>query len=121
MTARASATVGGGRCVAAIEVMPDLAEDPRPALRGAADHHRVGARCARARARLLGRGDVAVGDHRNRHRRLDGADRVVLDGADEGAGARAAVHGERADARVLGDARDRERVAVRRVGRRCGS
>ena len=39
--------------------------------------------------------------------------RVVLDRADERAGARAAVHGERADARVLGDARDAHRVAAR--------
>ena len=49
-----------------------------------------------------------------RDRALDRGDGVVFDGADERAGARAAVHGERRDAGVLGDARDRERVAVRR-------
>ena len=96
--------------------MPDLAEDPRPALRGAADHDRVGSRPCQHALRLLGRRDVAVRDHRNADRGLDRADRVVFDGSDKGAGARAAVHGERADAGALGDARYRERVPVLRVG-----
>ena len=56
---------------------------------------------------------------RNRDRGLDRADRVVLDGTDEGAGARAPVHGERADAGVLGDPGDRERVAVLRIRTRA--
>ena len=38
-----------------------------------------------------------------------------------GAGARAPVHGERADAGVLGDPRDGERIAVLADRRRCGS
>jgi hypothetical protein len=37
------------------EEVLDLAEDPRPALRGAADHHGVGAGVRRAPARLLRR------------------------------------------------------------------
>jgi hypothetical protein len=63
-------------------------------------------------ARLLGRRDVAVGDDGDAHRRLDRAYRFVFHRADEGASARAAVHREGADAGLLGDSRDRERVPV---------
>ena len=101
------------------EEVRDLAEDPRTSLRGAADHQRVRAGAREHVARALRRIDVAVRDDRDRTARLTAAIVVVLDGADERAGARAAVDGERRDAGVLGDARDRERVA--RVGCRPGA
>ena len=50
-----------------------------------------------------------------RHAAFTARDGVVLGVADERAGARAAVHGERLHARGLGDARDAQRVAARRV------
>ena len=52
--------------------------------------------------RLFRRGDVAVGDHRNRHRRLDRRDRFVFGVAAVAIGAGAAVHGQHRDAGVLG-------------------
>ena len=101
---------------AEIEIVPDLAEDPRPALRRTADHDRVGAGLLEHTPRLLGRRDVAVGDHRDRDRGPDGTDRVVFDRTDIGAGAGAAVNGKRANAGALGDPRDAQRIAVRRIG-----
>src|SRR5437762_2786944 len=89
---------------AMVEEMRDLAEDPGPALRGTADHDRIGAGFHQHARRLLRRVDVAVGDHRNADRRLDGANRSVFDGAMEGARARPAVDGERNNAGVLRDA-----------------
>ena len=94
------------------EVMRDLAEDPRPALRGAADHHRIGAGVPQHERGALRRIDVAVGDHRDRQLRLDRGDGVVFGEAGVLLVAGAPVHGERGDAAVLGDARDRRRIAV---------
>jgi hypothetical protein len=45
--------------------MIDFAEDPGPALRGAADHHRIGPGRLQHRPRLFRRGDVAVGHDRD--------------------------------------------------------
>jgi hypothetical protein len=49
---RTSATSGGARSVAGGQEVRDLAEDPGPALRGAADHHGVGAGGGQHLARL---------------------------------------------------------------------
>src|SRR5690606_3441996 len=67
-----------GERVAGREVVRDLAEDPWPALRRAADHHRVGAGAREHLARLAWRIDVAVGEHRNAYRGLDRGDRLVF-------------------------------------------
>ena len=64
--------------LAGLEIMADLAEHPRPALRGAADHHRIGAGVFEHVLDSLRRGDVAVGDHRDADRRLDRGDGVVF-------------------------------------------
>jgi len=93
----------------------DLAEDPRSALRSAADHHGVGAGGGEHRARLLGRVDIAVGHDRDLHRALDRGDGVVLGPAAVAAGAGAAMQREHGDAGLLGQARDGQRVAVLRV------
>ena len=102
-----------------VEIVADFAKDPGPTLRGAADHDRIGAGMPQHELRLLGRRDVAVGDDGDAHRRLDGADRVVFHRTDEGAGTRAAVHREGADAGLLGDPRDRERVPVLGIASRA--
>src|SRR6185312_2969698 len=94
------------------EVMRDFAEDPRPALRRAADHHRIRSRVIEDEPRLRRRIDVAVGDHRDRNAGLHRGDGVVLGHAFVFVRAGAAMHGERRDARVLRDARDVQRVAV---------
>ena len=83
------------------EEMGNLAENPGPALRGAADHDRIGACFRQHPLRLLGRVDVAVGDHRNRDRLFDGADRSIFNRTGEGARARPAMHGQREDPGVL--------------------
>ena len=74
---------------------------------------RVGAGVLEHALRLLGRVDVAVGDHRDAHGGLHRADGVVLGLARVAAGARAAVHRERPDA-----ARPRR---CARCAARCGS
>jgi len=95
-----------------IEIVADLAEDPRPSLRRAADHQRVGAGVVEHAPRALGRVDVAVGDDRYRHRRLHRPYGVVVDRAGVAAGARAAVH---ASARIPASSAIRAmRTALRR-------
>ena len=101
------------------EKMLDLAKDPRSTLRGTADHQtvRAGQRenvtCAPRRI------DVAVRDDWNAHRRLDCANRCVVDGADERAGPRATVHRQCRDADSLGHLGNRDRIA--RLERRSGA
>ncbi len=97
---------------AGAQEMLDLAKDPRPSLRRAADHHRVRPGRRQHRARLFRRRDVAVGHHRDRRRRLDRGDGLVFGGAAIAVGTRAAMQGQHGDAAVLGDAGDRERVLV---------
>src|SRR3569833_1552588 len=92
-------------------IVLDAAEYPRCALRGAADHHRVGARVIEHLLGLVRRGDVAVRDDGNLDARLDRGEGVVFGLAAITAGARAAVHGERLYAALFGAARDRDAVA----------
>ena len=92
--------------------MGDLAEDPGIALGGTADHQAVGARGAQHLRGLIRAGDVAVGDDRDAHRRLDGGDGFVFGFALVLIGARAAVHGQQLHAAVLGEAGDGDAVAV---------
>jgi hypothetical protein len=101
--------------------MADLAKNPRIALRGATDHQAVGAGLFKHLGGLLRGLDVAVGEHRDAHRRADGGDGGVLGLAAEALRACAAVHRQRGDARVLGDARDVHAVAFARTRGRCGS
>ena len=101
--------------LAGCQIMADLAEYPRPALRSAADHDRIGPGVFEHLLGLLRRVDVAVGDDRNAHCGLYRGDGVVLGMSRVGASAGAAVHGQRLDARALGDARDCERIFMLRV------
>src|SRR3569623_790994 len=94
------------------EVMVNDAEQPGRALRGAAYHHRVGAGALEHVFGFLRRGDVAVGDHGYRDAGLDRGEGVVLGVTAVTAGAGAAMHRQRLYAALLGDARDRNAVAV---------
>src|SRR6185436_5614838 len=69
------------------EVVRNLAEDPWPALRGAADHHAVGAGSAENGACVLRGADVAIRDHRDGYRSLDLGNGVVLGMPGESTGA----------------------------------
>ena len=85
----------------------DLAEDPRPALRGAADHDRVGAGaraarrapCAASRCRRWPPPECAAPPSPRRSVSYSASPLVALL-------ARAAVHGDHRDAGALGGARD---------------
>src|SRR3569832_1926968 len=90
------------------EIVLDAAEYPRRALRGAADHHRVGARVIEHLLGLVRRGDVAVRDDGNLDARLDRGEAEYDPLAAITAGARAAVHGERLYAALFGDAHKRD-------------
>src|SRR3990172_3735853 len=92
--------------------MADSAEDPRFALRGASYHDSVGAGVLEYVFRLLRGADIAVGDDREIDRRLDGGDGVVFGFASIGAGASAAVHGQRFNARLLSDPRYEDTVTM---------
>ena len=94
---------------AGVQIVLDLAENPRPALRRAADHDGIGAGVFEHVSGFFRRGDVAVGDHRDRNRLLHRRDGVVFGIAGVDAGARAAMHGERLDA---GSARRSARCAA---------
>src|SRR3569832_1960558 len=94
------------------EIVLDAAEYPRCALRGAADHHRVGARVIEHLLGHVRRGDVAVRDDGKLDARLDRGEGVENGLAAITAGARAAVHGERMYAALFGYARDLDAVAV---------
>ena len=85
------------------------------ALRGASDHHAVGTGVVEHPLRVLRRRDVAVRDHRQAGRRLHLADRIVLGGAAEAAGAGATVDGEEANPGLFRNARDAHRIPVSRI------
>src|SRR5512139_1333248 len=97
------------------QVMNDLAEDPWPALRRAADHDAVGARVPEHGERLLRRVYVAVRDDWNGDGPLHRADGVVFRFAGESAGTRTSVQGQRRDAARLRKLGDLDRVAIFRV------
>src|ERR1700674_1867034 len=85
------------------EEVTTLPEHPPPTLCRASDHDAVGAGmfeyCARFRAGV----DVAIRKNRNRHRRLDGTDRVVFGNSLIVIGARPTVDRESLDAGALGE------------------
>ena len=60
------------------QIVFNFAENPGPPLSRAPDHHRVGAGAGKHMARLFRTVDVSIGQHRNVHRCLDGANRVVF-------------------------------------------
>lgn len=101
--------------LARAQVMLDLAEDPRPPLGGATDQQAVGAGGVQHRPGLLWRGDVAVGENRDRHRLLDRGDGVVLGFTGVQVGACAAMHRQRLDTGLFGDLRHVQAVLVRPV------
>ena len=92
--------------------------NPRPALRRAADHDRRRRPTSRSTAlRLLGRADVAVGDHRkNRDRRFHGADGPIFTGPPRGA-RNACAHARPTDkcGRSSAMRANRDRIAVLRI------
>ncbi len=109
------------RAFAGGEVVCDLAEDPGPALGRAPDHDRIGAGVVENALRLLRAVDVAVGYHRDTDLRLDRSDGCVLRLARETAGARTAMHRQRADAGRLSDPGHAARRCGARDPSRCGS
>ena len=94
------------------QVMIDFAENPGPALRGAADEQAVGARVGQYIGGLAGRVDVAVGEDRNADRLLDLGNGVVLGLALVQVGPRPTVDGQRLNAGIFGNACDGDAVAV---------
>src|ERR1035437_4157602 len=77
---------------AGFEAAPDLAGQPRLALRTAADHDSVGPRHFKRGNGLLVRRDIAVDDERNADRILDGTHRAPIGVALVELAARAAVY-----------------------------
>ena len=71
-----------------------MARQPRPAVGAAADHDAVGAGQRQHRRDVVETGGIAIGDHRDRHRLLDRADRRPVGPALVELAARAAVHGD---------------------------
>src|SRR5438128_2163015 len=76
----------------AVEIVTDLAENPGPPLRRAADHERVCSGTLEYQAGFFRRIDVTIGDDRNPYRQFDRADRIVFDRANVGALPRSAMH-----------------------------
>ncbi len=97
---------------AGCQKMFDFAKEPRAPLRGTANHDRVRTGYGQYVARFFGRGDVAVGHHRNAHGRFDGGNGLVFRVALVEIGALAAVHGQHGNARVLRNARNIQRFFV---------
>src|SRR5690606_37749787 len=77
---------------AGIEVVADLLEYPRVALRGTADHDTIRTGVSQHLSCLGGTVDIAVGDDGDGHALLDGGDRVVFHAAREAAFAGATMH-----------------------------
>ena len=88
----------------------DLSGQPRTALRGAADHHRVGARGGERGTRLLDAPDVAIDHDRDFDGLLDGTHGGPVGAPFVELAARTAVHGDEAHAGGLGAARELGRV-----------
>ena len=80
------------------EITRKLAGKPRPALRAAADHHRVGSGCRQRRVGIVEVVDVAVDHDRDRHALFDGAHRRPIGAAVIELAARAAMHRDERDA-----------------------
>ncbi len=97
------------------QIVVNFAKDPGPPLGRAADHQAIGTRVLQHLRSLVRRVDVAVGDHRDAHGLLDGADGVVFGSAGVTAGAGAAVHRQGLDTGPLGELRDVHAVAVVRI------
>ena len=111
MIARTSSSAGGATALPASPARSSRKIQGR-ALGRASDHHAIGAALFQ-RTQCLGRTiDVAIDENRQADGALDGRGRFVFGRAREEIGTRASVHGEAGDARVLGDARDRDGVAA---------
>src|SRR4029077_5992987 len=98
--------------LAGAQIMDRLIEKTRAAIGAAADHHAIGARLVERGIDVVERGDVAVGDHRQRGGGLHLADERRVGMAVIELAAGAAVHRQHPDAALLGDARQVGRVAV---------
>ena len=101
-----------GQTMAGAQEMRHLGEEPGPAIAAAADHQPVRAGTVQRLGRILLGHDVAVGDHRDVHRLLHPADEVPVGSAGVELLARSAMHGNHADAAILGDPREPRRIQV---------
>ncbi len=101
-----------GLALAGGQIMGDLARKPRTAIGTAPDHGAVRARQAQHLGGVLEGIDVAIADHRDRHRFLDLADEAPVGMAVIELVAGAAMHGDHLHAGILGDARQGRRVAA---------
>ncbi|MNT14089.1 hypothetical protein D3C72_1490810 [compost metagenome] len=99
--------------------MVDLATNPRPALRRAADHDGIGARLIEHKAGLFRTGNVAIGHHGDAHRCFHGGNGFIFGIALVAIGTRAAVQGQHLDAGLLGDAGDGQGILVGTVPARA--
>ena len=88
-----------------LQVVRDLLEEPRAAIRTAADHHAISARAAQRLGSLLLGGNVAVYDEGDADGILDAGDKIPVRRALVKLLARAPVHGNHGNARLLRDAR----------------
>ena len=97
------------------EILRQLAGKPRPSLRAAADHHRIGAGRSKRGVGIFETIDIAVDDDRNRDSIFHCTHRCPVGSAFVELAAGAAMHGDELHARLLGAARQFRRVARRIV------
>ncbi len=95
---------------AGFEISRDLAGKPRTALRGAADHHSIGAGNMKRGHDIVEGANVAIDDHGNRDRLLDRAHGGPVGAAVIKLATRAAMHGDHLDAGLLRATRQLGRV-----------
>ena len=92
--------------------MVDLSENPRSTLCSATYHHRISTGCLKYVFRFVGAVDIAIGHDRNTASRLDRGNGVVFGVPAVAIRAGPAMQGQHRDATVLGDMRNRQRIAV---------
>src|SRR6516162_118955 len=80
------------------EPISHLAGEPWPSTTPATDHQAVGARLLQCLIGVFKADDIAIGDYRNSHRRLDETDELPVGGAGVKLAACAAMDSDHADA-----------------------
>src|SRR3972149_6599123 len=95
-----------------MQIMVDLPEDPGIALCRASNHQAIHAGTVKNLSGLLRRGYVAIRNHRYAHPGLDFRRRLILRRPAKTARAGTTMHGQHADAGLLGDMCDSTGVAL---------
>src|SRR5581483_3126139 len=99
-----------GLALAGLQIARDLSWQPWPALRRASNHHHVRTGLRQCLLSVFDRGDVAIGDDRNRNGILDLPDRRPVRASFVELAARAAMNRHELDAGVLCTPRELGRV-----------